>query len=414
MFLILDAVVSYRSVPRILQLLDQKTPLSLKWIPHFTSVINWTLRLGLGLLKQVSPIVEPWLAIIDHSIDVGTKKVLVVLRVKMDALANRKGAVRLEDCECIGMKVCEKVNGDTLSLDLESIFNQAGTPLAVIKDNDYTLQKGVRLWSEKQDKIVHVIEDIGHVIATALKKQFGESKGYKRLTTATTKGAKRLRQTEFAFLVPPKLRTKGRFQNISKLGKWADKMIDVLGVKGRAKKGSLLAKLRLALPNFSRLKPFIKRFALTTACISQVMKILKKEGLDQNRYEQCCSLVQNLPKHSLVKNRLLIWLEQHLDIQKKITSMPLLVSSDIIESLFGHFKHILERSPQADMNRTTLLIPALCGKLNEREFTQILNQTPHSDLKKWEDENIPYTMRRKRQAFFNSNESQIAGRIALE
>lgn len=414
MFLILDAVVSYRSVPRILQLLDQKTPLSLKWIPHFTSVINWTLRLGLGLLKQVSPIVEPWLAIIDHSIDVGTKKVLVVLRVKMDALANRKGAVRLEDCECIGMKVCEKVNGDTLSLDLESIFNQAGTPLAVIKDNDYTLQKGVRLWSEKQDKIVHVIEDIGHVIATALKKQFGESKGYKRLTTATTKGAKRLRQTEFAFLVPPKLRTKGRFQNISKLGKWADKMIDVLGVKGRAKKGSLLAKLRLALPNFSRLKPFIKRFALTTACISQVMKILKKEGLDQNRYEQCCSLVQNLPKHSLVKNRLLIWLEQHLDIQKKITSMPLLVSSDIIESLFGHFKHILERSPQADMNRTTLLIPALCGKLNEREFTQILNQTPHSDLKKWEDENIPYTMRRKRQAFFNSNESQISGRIALE
>jgi hypothetical protein len=34
----------------------------------------------------------------------------------------------------------------------------------VIKDNDYALEKGVRLWSEKQDKIVHVIEDIGHVI----------------------------------------------------------------------------------------------------------------------------------------------------------------------------------------------------------------------------------------------------------
>jgi len=413
-FLILDAVVSYRSVPRILQLLDQKTPFSLKWIPHFTSVINWTLRFGLGRLKQVSPIIEPWLAIIDHSIDVGTKKVLVVLRVKMDALAHRKGAVRLEDCECIGMKVCEKVNGDTIALELERIFNQAGTPLGVIKDNDYTLQKGVRLWSEKQDKIVHVIEDIGHVIATALKKQFGESKGYKRLTIATTKGAKRLRQTEFAFLVPPKLRTKGRFQSISKLGKWADKMIDVLGVKGRAKKGSLLSKLRLALPNFSRLKPFIKRFALTTACVSQVMKILKKEGLDQKRYEQCCSLVQNLPKHSLVKKRLLIWLEQHLDIQQKITSMPLLISSDIIESLFGHFKYILERSPQADMNRTTLLIPALCGKLNGRELTQILNQTPHSDLKKWEDENIPYTMRRKRQAFFNQNESQISGSIVLE
>ena len=67
--LVLKAVVSYRSIPRILDLFNVYTPLALGWIPHFTSVINWTLRLGLGLLKQVKPIDQPWLAIIDHSID---------------------------------------------------------------------------------------------------------------------------------------------------------------------------------------------------------------------------------------------------------------------------------------------------------------------------------------------------------
>ncbi|RUM94710.1 MAG: hypothetical protein DSZ28_01765 [Thiothrix sp.] len=72
--LIVQAVVSYRSVPRILDLFDTKTPLTLGWTPHFTSVINWTLRLGLGMLKQVKPISQPWVAIIDHSIDIGTKK----------------------------------------------------------------------------------------------------------------------------------------------------------------------------------------------------------------------------------------------------------------------------------------------------------------------------------------------------
>jgi len=75
--LVLQAVVSYRSVPRLLNLFNPKTPLTLGWIPHFTSVINWTLRLGLGMLKQVTPICKPWLAIIDHSIDIGTKKALV-------------------------------------------------------------------------------------------------------------------------------------------------------------------------------------------------------------------------------------------------------------------------------------------------------------------------------------------------
>ena len=55
--LVVQAVVSYRSVPRILGL--------------FGSAINWTLRLGLGLLNQVGAIDAPWLAIIDHSIDIG-------------------------------------------------------------------------------------------------------------------------------------------------------------------------------------------------------------------------------------------------------------------------------------------------------------------------------------------------------
>jgi len=65
-----------------------------------------------------------------------------------------------------------------------------------------------------------------------------------------------------------------------------------------------------------------------------------------------------------VKKRLHRWLQVHIKIQEKTTPFPLLVSSDIIESLFGNFKHIIERSPQADMSRTTLLIPALCGNLN--------------------------------------------------
>lgn len=53
------------------------------------------------------------------------------------------------------------------------------------------------------------------------------------------------------------------------------------------------------------------------------------------------------------------------------------------------------------MNRTTLLIPALCGKRDDVTITQALSQTCHRDLESWERENIPYTVRKKRQAFFN-------------
>src|SRR5664279_4880895 len=272
--LVIQAVVSYRSIPRILDLFNTETALGLGWVPHFTSVINWTLRLGLGLLKQVKPISTPWLAIIDHSIDIGTKKALVVLRVNVAALSQRGAAIQLEDCECIGLKVCERVNGESIARDLEEIFSQAGKPKAIIKDGDYTLQKGVRLWSEKQETEIPIIADIGHAMATALKKQFEKTAAYQRFTALINKGALRLRQTELAFLIPPKLRSKGRFQSISTLGKWSDKILEVFAVQGRAKKGSLLAKLRTALPGFLLLKPFIKRFAITTQVVTQVMGCL--------------------------------------------------------------------------------------------------------------------------------------------
>lgn len=389
----------------------QQTALNITWIPHFTSVINWTLRLGLGLLKQVKPIDSPWLAIIDHSIDIGTKKALVVLRVTVDALSQKEGAIQLSDCECIGLTVSEIVNGETTAKDLKTIFNQSGLPKAIIKDCDATLNKAVRLCSQSYDVTLPVIDDIGHVMASALKHQFEKKSAYKQFIAKSNQGAQCLRQTDLAFLIPPKLRSKGRFQSISKRGKWADKMLGVFAVKGRAKKGSTLARLRIAFPRFNSLRPFITRFAQTADIVSEVMGILKNKGLDQKSHEQCRQLANGLPKRSKVKKWLLLWLQKHSEIQQQITTLPLLVSSDIIESLFGNFKHIMERSPQADMNRTTLLIPALCGSRDELTVLKALGHASQKDLREWELAEIPYTLRKKRQSFYEDRNIQITGEL---
>ena len=86
------------------------------------------------------------------------------------------------------------------------------------------------------------------MMANALKSQFEKTAAYKRFTTVIAQCANCLRQTDLAFLIPPKLRSKGRFQSISTLGKWGSKMLEVFAIKGRVKKGSVLARLRTALP----------------------------------------------------------------------------------------------------------------------------------------------------------------------
>jgi len=401
--LIIQGVVSYRSVPRILDLFYAATGLTTARVPHFTSVINWVLRLGLGLLRQVKPMTQPWLAIIDHSIDVGTKKALVVLRVPMKVLSQKDGAVQLQDCECIGLHISDTVNGDSVASELTDIFCKSGAPSAIIKDCDSTLNKGVNLWKENRGLDVPVIEDISHVMAAALKKQFENTDNYQKFTTLVSNGAKNLRQTALSFLTPPKLRTKGRFLSIGRLGLWGAKMLDVLDSDSEKEENNenIPDKLRAAFPDIGEVKPFIRHFAHTADVVSQVMEKLKNNGLNRVVFRQCRRLAKTLPEESEVRQRLLQWLERHIDIRKQITRFSLPVSSDIIESLFGRFKYMSERNPQADMNRSVLLIPALCGNLNDTVIKQALDNAPHGELKKWEEENIPYTMRKKRREFFN-------------
>lgn len=410
--LVVQAVVSFRAVPRILDLLRELEQLALRWVPHFTSVINWTVRFGLARLSQVGRMSQPWLAIIDLSIDIGVKKALVVLRVSIDALARRESAIGLQDCECLGLCVTEHTDGDTVAQALTEIFTTAGDPVALIKDGGTDLGKGVALWRTREGKkSVGTIEDIGHVMANALKTQFEKTQAFARFVGIVHKAGARLRQTKLAFLIPPKWRTKGRFQGISRLGEWAENMLDALAGRGRAEQHSALAKLRAALVGFAPLRPFIERFAATVRAVADMLEILKNKGLNQETYRQCRQLAEQLPERSKVKKRLLVWLQRHLHIQCRlgINQMPLLVSSDIIESLFGKFKHIIERSPQADMNRTTLVIPALCGKIDGQVIAQALAHTTHSDVQRWEQENIPYTLRKQRRAFFHGTGDQKPG-----
>ena len=377
------------------------------WIPHFTSTINWIGRIGVGMLKEVKEIAQPWIAIIDHSINIGTKKLFVVLRIRIDVLYQREKAISLEDCECIGLKICDVVNGENVKKDLEEIFKTSGNPKFIIKDTDYTLNKGVSLYNKTQEEPILLIEDISHVIAKSLKKEFEETNSYKKFTKLIKHGSARIRNTDIAFLTPPKLRNKARFQNVSRLGKWGEKMMEHFNVRGRAKKDSILEKLRKAFPSFSSLKSFILNFSKTTSVTSKMMQRLKNRGLDKSTYDECKILLLELPKSSKTAKSVREWLNKHIKIQREFDSYPMPVSSDIIESLFGKFKYTIEKSPQSDMNHSVLIIPLLCGKLSQEKIPNTLNSVSQKELEEWKKKHIGKTMRMKRIDFLNQNIQKV-------
>jgi hypothetical protein len=396
---VISGIVSFRAVPRLLGVFQLFSSIQIQVVPHFTSVIHWSLRAGLALFNQVVIVQESWVAIIDCSIDVGTRKALVVLRVPLSALSGKLTAIGLEDCQCIGVKIASVGDGEQVKNALTEIFAQSGMPRAILKDGGTDLNKGVRLYRETEGaQKVWGIDDVGHTAANALKAEFSKRSAFTRFLEIVRKGAARIRQTDLAWLSPPKIRTKGRFQGITAVAEWAERILCLMGGQGRSKDNSQSSGLRKAFHGLSQLRSFLEQFGATCRVTEQFLKIMKQQGVNQKSYAEAKALLEQLPGRSKVRTNLLSWLDRHLRLQCRlgIGQMPLMVSSDVIESLFGKFKTIIQRNPQAELNRLVYIIPLLCGSHTAAAIDRGLWDCSHLQLLNKIKQDIPQTLRQQR------------------
>ncbi len=78
--------------------------------------------------------------------------------------------------------------------------------MAILKDKGTDLSRGVSLWQENNHKKnIPTIDDVSHVVANALKKQFEDTEPFRKFKEIINAGASRMRQTALGYLVPPKL-----------------------------------------------------------------------------------------------------------------------------------------------------------------------------------------------------------------
>jgi len=396
--MVIRGIVSFRAVPRLLAVFVPLLRTTVA-IPHFTSVIHWTLRVGVALFQQVALTSGAWLAIIDCSIDVGTRKALVVLRIPLEALQTKGGAVGLHDCECIGLEVSHTWNGWLISTALGTIFGRAGYPVAIIKDGGLDLNKGIELLRvHTPERPIPVIDDIGHYTANALKATFATDDRFVRFLKIVSRGASRIRQTRLAWLLPPKIRSKARFHSITAVATWAQHLLEFLGGPGRAKAGTDVHLARTSFAGLAPLRPFLTGFCQVAALCEEMQHVLKTQGLNQATYGLATKTLDQLPDACLVKTRLLAWCEKHIRLHRALGmgDLRLLVSSDIIESLFGKFKTIIQRNPLAELNRLSYIIPLLCGLHAPAEIDQALQACSQVEMLHHIERTIPHTLRQQR------------------
>lgn len=175
-----------------------------------------------------------------------------------------------------------------------------------------TLAKGVRLFCESDSgKGVIVIDDVGHFAANALKAEFEKDPSFIKFLEIVSSGAAKIRQTNFAWALPPKIRTKGRFQSITSVAHWACEIIEILKVEPQNK-------LHEAFGGLLEVQEFLTQFCNACAIVEQFLRIMKTQGLNNKTKTQSGKLLSSLEKKSPVRSRLNDWLKKNQAIQLQL------------------------------------------------------------------------------------------------
>ena len=92
------------------------------------------MRVGLYCLQKAQhPLDAKWVCIADFTIQIGSKKALIVLRVPLAILRQGK-ALTLKQVEVIGLSLSQTWNGELVNTYLLSLFERCGWPAHVVSD----------------------------------------------------------------------------------------------------------------------------------------------------------------------------------------------------------------------------------------------------------------------------------------
>jgi len=397
-YLFYKGVISFRAVPRSLKIFFSYLQTPIK-ICHFTSVINWCLKLGLYKLKSLEPQVDDWTAIVDASIKWGGKKLLVVLRVPTHIMNERSKALDLKDVEVAGIYVKKVINGEVISELLQPLFSQIGNPTQILSDGGSDIAKGVRLLVESSFNGFQTL-DIGHFAANLLKKKYLGYPQFEAFLAFTSKIGTKLRQTIAAWIVPCKHRVKGRFQGLADFAKWAQKAFDYCEQHLSNCDKTTKELIEKNFKGYRFLRSFAEKFLRDTQILNQVLQILKNKGLSQDTLDQALCILSELPTDSSIRQGLETYLQEHFKVFQQHKIFNALISSDIIECLFGKIKYLIEKSSTKDFNKLVLLLPALVGELNDKSIMGAQKAIKIKDIKNWEAQNIGDTILKQKMREF--------------
>jgi hypothetical protein len=399
--LVLNAAVSLRGSSRVLTIVNQVLSQPLERVPCWFSVRSWLLRVGYYKLMRTKTIADDWCWIMDHTIQLGKTKCLLILGIRLSELPKGRSLHYL-DLEPIDLLPVETSTGEVVWKQLENIATKTGVPRAIVSDSGSDLKSGIAQFCEKHDSCVSLY-DIKHKTACLIKAGLTQDVDWQAFIKQAGQTKKLLQQTALSHLKPPNQRSKARYMNIEILLRWG---IETLKIVGSGKVFNEAEQQQL--PKLEWLKNYqgkLQEWGELLQVATLTEQTVRQDGITREGYQTLERQFQE--QRPELKYASAIKLKSNLidfvNTQGKVCkeNERLLGSSEIIESVFGKQKYLERDYAKEGFTSLILGIGAFVGTLTADNVKEALVSTPVKKVLKWCKDELGETLQSKKNIVYS-------------
>ena len=197
--LVVSAATSLRGAGRGLGVL-QECAGAISASHSWSSTRLWLLRVGDYKLTRAKEQAEDWVWIVDHVVQMGQEKCLLIVGIRLKAVPAEGGYLTHADVEPIAICPVTQSNGEIVYQQLEAARQQTGVPREILSDQGSDMYKGIRQFCEAHPETCAVY-DIKHKVAIVLKRELRADRAWREFSTQATQTISRVQQTALAALV---------------------------------------------------------------------------------------------------------------------------------------------------------------------------------------------------------------------
>lgn len=406
--LVLVAGVSLRGASRVLETLGQALGLDVP-APHWTTGRLWLLRLGHAALFAAKAAADDWGWVIDHSVQVGQDKCLVILGIRLNDLPARGQSLRHEDMTLIELMPARSWTRIEVDRALEAAARRTGSvPRVIVDDHGVDVNGGVRLFQQRHPQTVEIY-DIKHKAACLMKKRLADHPRWQAFQTRLGQTRCAVQQTELAFLTPPAPKPKARFMNLARQLTWGKRVLAILRREppggGPVLQSVTPERLKDKLGWVEAFADDVTEWSQWQQVVDVAVPLVNGQGIYRGVSNLLTRQFEQMDALGDSARQLAAELTAFVQGQERLIAKPgerFPGSTEVLESCFGKFKQLERQQARGGFTQLLLGFGSMLTKLVPETVRDALQASRTADIKAWAAERLGVTLFAQRKLAYAS------------